>query len=874
MIPLTLLPNDGGSRIKRDRLELLTALITAPGFDSLYRTDVIKIPPHHPVYAWACQVESCERNRVYTARLCHSHMDQWRAADAAGTSRGEFLRTATPLKPVHNMDIGSCRVCPDRPAEYANTRLCNRHHSRWRYHLDATSDDDFNQWLTTQEPMPGYGTCRVAICPNLASTPLGLCETHLDRYRREGQPGRAALPTNWHRHLEPHGLPIPVLFDNEAVFRRWCATTDPCYRIGTINLIGLAPLAKAEIQWGLHAHSQVRDRSPWELNAIQRLINHCRRNRFSSLGELDAHDYKGLNVNKTFHASVRMICRTTIDNLRLIYYSPADTKDAGFIETDHFGRRFSDAISTLDITGVPQRWLRDLLWDYLADLLRSEKCPRTRGPVDNMRRACVELGAFLEVDAPEGGHDPGLLREEHAQRFVADQRHRERHSLVSLGMVRNDGQPSTVTTITRRFVFNSTRKLFHSALESGRAAEIGLDRAFVTAFPPAGADPKRSRNPFSDEVARALADETNLQAFAATYDPNDRGVRDIWETIIITGRRCREVLRLRLDCIGRYRGLPMLWHDQTKVGNYNEGIRIPESLYLRIDERRTKTIIRFERRHGRLPTTAERSAMALFPTQVRNINEDRSLSYGHFNRCFRLWVSELDLPPTVAHQARHSLATNLLRAGASLAHIRRYLGQVSDRMAEHYTKVAHSDLEDVLHAVWVAGPGAAHPGELLSGDSTPLSRDEAIALALDLSRRSTPTEGGFCTFQPVIDGGACPWKLDCENCDKFVLSGADLRYWQRKQEQWRSIAERAPDDATADYLHRVFEPTARAIAGLEKALAGLGLLDEALSLDLRRPQDYFDRIWSTNFRATDLAKLDTTDDQADQDGDLGEERSA
>lgn len=127
-----------------------------------------------------------------------------------------------------------------------------------------------------------------------------------------------------------------------------------------------------------------------------------------------------------------------------------------------------------------------------------------------------------------------------------------------------------------------------------------------------------------------------------------------------------------------------------------------------------------------------------------------------------------------------------------------------------------------------------------------------MALALDLSRRSTPTEGGFCTFQPVVNGGACPWKLNCENCDHFVLSGADLLYWRRKQEQWRSIAERAPDDATADYLHQVFEPTARAVNGLEKALAGLGLLDEALAMDLRWPQDYFHRLWSTGFRATDL----------------------
>ena len=76
-------------------------------------------------------------------------------------------------------------------------------------------------------------------------------------------------------------------------------------------------------------------------------------------------------------------------------------------------------------------------------------------------------------------------------------------------------------------------------------------------------------------------------------------------------------------------------------------------------------------------------------------------------------------------------------------------------------------------------------------------------------------------------------------------------------------AEGAPDDATADYLHAYFEPTARAIDGLEKALAGLGLLDDALALDMRKPQDYFHRVWSTAFRAADLAAAD--DDE--QDGD-------
>jgi len=40
---------------------------------------------------------------------------------------------------------------------------------------------------------------------------------------------------------------------------------------------------------------------------------------------------------------------------------------------------------------------------------------------------------------------------------------------------------------------------------------------------------------------------------------------------------------------------------------------------------------------------------------------------------------------------------------------------------------------------------------------------------------------------------------------------------------------------------------------LEKALAGLVLLDDALALDLRKPQDYFQRVWNIGFRATELA---------------------
>ncbi|MDO0909383.1 site-specific integrase [Streptomyces sp. DT2A-34] len=194
---------------------------------------------------------------------------------------------------------------------------------------------------------------------------------------------------------------------------------------------------------------------------------------------------------------------------------------------------------------------------------------------------------------------------------------------------------------------------------------------------------------------------------------------------------------LRLDCIGRYGGLPLLWHDQTKVGNLNAAVRIPDHLLNRLEERRQKTLAHYADHHaGRPPTPAERAHLALFPTHILNPDGRRALSYTWFHTGFRSWIAELDLGGHyVAHQARHTLATRLLRHGATLTHIRRYLGQVSDRMAEHYVHLTQSDLDNVLQHVWVAGPGTATPGEILT------SRARVSVPAGSCSRRPARPQG-------------------------------------------------------------------------------------------------------------------------------------
>lgn len=859
MTAVRLLPvvEDGRAtaRTTSDRLELLTALMAAPGFDRRFCADVINLPGDHPAYGWHCSVPACERAKKAGHDFCHIHAEQWRRCKEVGDGVTEFLRDAQPLQPVAWYDPPPCRICPDVPAR-SRQGLCFLHSERWcshrGYRRRTDREAEFEAWLASESPLPGFGKCRVVACPDLADHPIGLCMRHGHRYKQNGRPGGARLPADWSVSLTDHRKSIRMIYDDRRAFTQWCAQADPVTRMnGKVSLLGLRPLVKAELQWTMFRHTQGSEGGRWPLTWIQHLANHCRGRGVNSLVDLD------LAACDTYSA---LVTRVMLQYLRVVYFTRQDTRDAGFIETDHYGLRFTNRGSHIDLSGVSQRWLRDLLWDWMDARLTADP-PRSRTPFDTNRRGCVELGAYLQAQAPRGGHDPTLLTAAHMVGFVADQRHRAQHALPALAIHSRGGRSASHATVTKSnmaTVFDGARRVLRAALESGAAERIGLDRAFVVALPPGGHQGGR-RRPFPDDVARALADEDNL-ARLETLDHDDRGLRDIWEALILTGRRASEVLDVRLECIGRYNNLPMFWHDQTKVGNYDQAIRIPEQLYQRIERRQATTVSRFTQTRGRPPSGPERLRLALFPRRHTNREGVKSVSYPWFNHLFRAWVDQLDIGHCVPHQARHTLATNLLRNGAGVAHVKRYLGQVSERMAEHYVHLANTDpaLEDALNAVWVAGPGSADPGQLLSA-GTPMTRQEAEALAVDLTRRSTPAEGGFCTFQPVVDGAACPWNMDCHHCDKFVMSGADLVYWHRKREQWRTLAERAPDSATANFLHDVFEPTAHAIDGLEKALAAVGLLDDALKLDLRRPQDYFGRVWSLAFRAQELARHDDPD---------------
>jgi hypothetical protein len=133
--------------------------------------------------------------------------------------------------------------------------------------------------------------------------------------------------------------------------------------------------------------------------------------------------------------------------------------------------------------------------------------------------------------------------------------------------------------------------------------------------------------------------------------------------------------------------------------------------------------------------------------------------------------------------------------------------------------------------------------------------------ALTMSLAAIPTEHGLCTCKPVLGGFDCPFGGKCDSCEHIVITGADYGYWKRQEQRWAAMAEGAPDESTREYIYASFDRSSQALAGLEKALLALGLLDQAKALDLRSPhQDFFQPIWTQGWRAGDLVGMgsDTT----------------
>lgn len=213
------------------------------------------------------------------------------------------------------------------------------------------------------------------------------------------------------------------------------------------------------------------------------------------------------------------------------------------------------------------------------------------------------------------------------------------------------------------------------------------------------------------------------------------------------------------------------------------------------------------------------------------------------------------------HQTRATLATSLLNNGAPAELVRQLLGHFSHEALAHYANYSNDAVARRLQQVWVAGPGVDKPGTILLRPNDITTENPAAASSrIDLT--IIPVEHGLCRYGPVVGGAGCPFSKNCTDgingpCEHFVLTGADLSYWERKRDAAYHFAEGAPTDDARDYILSRWHPWEPVLAGLREALGELGLLEAAETLDLRSPvHDYFDPIFATGWTAAHLNSND------------------
>lgn len=818
------------------------ALINAGGVPSQFRQEPITFEKDDPIFGWACGVGGCERPSAGSAAWCSRHLLERADALRSGTGEAAWRAAAAPLRPPTQIrgDVprSTCRICPDRDAVLRGTGdLCSMHAASYRRNVKAAGPDfDPLEWTARQRPYPGAGPCRVPVCPDRADYQPALCPRHRQAWRNAGYPAGDA-------------------------FERWLPEVVGPPQMGVVHLGDMPPLLAAEIRYGLWAHTKNTSPARWSPTVLRRLIRSCSDAGVGSLLELDPNDREWT----VMPAEVNRTVRELLKDVGPVHQSRADIRNAGFIDTTYWGFRFSDRRSPFDLTAIAQRWLRDFGWDYLADLSDSPRRPRTSGTFEQIRRSLVCFSAYLTDCVADGGMRPAALSEATAKEFVADFTRRVADGQPVRGMFNVDGSPSTATQLSYSITMNGLRRVMRWAMDSGAAAAAHVPRDFIVAIPFGGAQSVKNPRPFSDAVLRALSDPANIRLLDAA-DRDDRGLADIWSIQVRCGRRISEVVQLRFDCVSEHLGRTWIWVDMTKVGQLDYAVQIPRDIYDLVRRRQAKTRERFRLMHGLDPTAKQGRSIALFPSRRTNPSFERSLSPSKFTVEFKAWIEseEMQLPGHTTHQARHTLATRLVEAGASMTHVKRVLGHVSERMSDSYVLIAGTQIEPFLQQVWVTGPGNATPGKVVL-TPTDAERSNAEKLMVDLA--ALPTEHGLCTFKPVVGGFDCPFGRQCNSCEHFVITGADYGYWRRQEERWAAMAEGAPDETAREYIYGAFERSSLAIAGLEKALLALGLLDQANALDLRNPhQDFFDPIWRQGWRAGDLVQLGSGDHGDAEDG--------
>ena len=304
---------------------------------------------------------------TYTSLLCEEHASRYLPVSQS-MSVNEFARTAEP-SPARVLGWvlvrkTRCEICGDK-REAQQRGYCTAHAQRLRAVLKRGVTE--SEWRQTTRPLPPFPSkCAIAQCVHdgeigahgEGSTYAPLCRSHHMHWRRCRLRSSGRLP-------------------DEDVWNRWLA--DACDGAavhtadsrGEVSIVGLPVLLQREIGYALHRHANTARRTQWRPTDLQVVVNALSQAGVRSLSDPMVADLACAPANKGqrriwlgLPGAARSLTVTGGTAKSAVWFDPVIVGGAAFPGTQ--GAEHRRAI--WDLTTVSQRWLRDLLWDFLHDV--------------------------------------------------------------------------------------------------------------------------------------------------------------------------------------------------------------------------------------------------------------------------------------------------------------------------------------------------------------------------------------------------------------------------------------------------------------------------------------------------------------------------
>jgi integrase len=717
-------------------LERLTSLLD-PAFLQAINWDptaqTFAPPPEHPQLGFAvCRVAGCDVvGGLGLGGLCATCRPRYLSS---GLDLSVFVAIERVRAYAHASSALLCAVADcGRPCVSAPAQLCAAHEDQQqKLGLPLAA------FLTHPQvrPMPSFGVCRVAACPDPAHGRRGLCRPHDSR---------------WHLHRRRNP-------GRELDFDHWCRTQRPILNQGDrVVLLGLPPLVQTQLLYGLQERSQRGSKT--KLDTIRGLGDLLRLGQVRSVFELAMPPDRKASPQHVRRREPRVLAADVRAAVRRAFSSPELERQKDKWDMVVFGHR-----GTLDFTGITQPWLRQAALDWA-----SEDAPRRRGngataAIQTYLHSVARLSASLRLQRDDHGMDPTLLGRRDIVAFL--------NRLAHLEALDGDGK---LTAYQRRKTIRCVGKLVRDCRAFGLARPGGPLAGLPDDF--AVRDGDAPKAPDRSEEGRGLPPivlEQLVAALPRLEACSSREASVAVQLLIDTGRRPDEICKLRWDCLEQDPdGKHALIYADFKNSRIGLRLAIADATARLIVEQQHAVRARF--------LNTPLGELVLLPRAHRNPHGTHPLSSeAVLAKTHRGWVDAL---PTL-RSGEHADDGTELEFDKAKVFLYAYRHTYAQRHADAGTRV-----EDLSELMGHDGLATIQTYYRITARRTRAAVDKLAALQFDGRGNRTWHEGrallehehqrlavgqvavpfGICTEPSNVKAGghACPFRFRCPGCGHF-----------------------------------------------------------------------------------------------------------